>query len=171
MALPLRIGPRRCPVNLENMPTPSLEEVFCLETPVAPPIVVGQDDIHGRRQLISIGDGTVTGKLTGRVMPGGIDSQIIRPDGFTELVARYAIELDDGERIYINNAGVRRITEPQAAAIAATGKIVDPKYVYFAAVPTFETYSEKYRWLEKSIFVCYGVRLLDKVLLRFFEVK
>jgi hypothetical protein len=36
---------------------------------------------------------------------------------------------------------------------------------------TFETYSEKYRWLEKSIFVCYGVRLLDKVLLRFFEVK
>jgi hypothetical protein len=156
---------------MENIPTPSFEEVFRLETSVAPPIVVGQDDVHGRRQLIPIGDGTVTGKMTGRVMPGGVDSQIIRPDGFTELVARYAVELDDGEHIYINNAGVRRITDPEAAALVATGKIVDPKHVYFATVPTFETYSEKYRWLEKSIFVCYGVRLPDKVLLTFYEVR
>jgi Protein of unknown function (DUF3237) len=155
----------------EDVPTPSFAEVFRIEARLAQPIVVGQDNVHGRRQLVRIVEADVTGKLTGHAMPGGVDSQIIRPDGFTELVARYAIELDDGERIYVNNAGVRRISEPEIAALAAAGEIVDPKYVYFVTVPTFETYSEKYRWLERSVFFCYGARTPDKVLLRFFEIK
>jgi hypothetical protein len=165
------IGREGDSVSLDDIPSPTFEETFRLEARVAAPVVVGQDDIHGRRQLIEILDASVTGRLTGHLMPGGVDSQIIRPDGFTELVARYALELDDGERVYINNAGIRRITDPEAAAVAAGGTIVDPRYVYFVTVPTFETYSEEYRWLERSIFFCYGARTPDTVLLRFFEIK
>jgi len=156
-------------MDLNKIPDPQLEEVFRIEIRVNPAIVVGQDNTHGRRQLIEIAEGKVTGKLSGKVMPGGIDSQVIRPDGFTDLVARYALELDDGECVYLNNVGMRRV-DPSVAAEVAAGKIVDPKYVYFVAVPTFETYSEKYRWLEQSVFFSYGARLPDKVLLRFFRI-
>lgn len=156
----------------KSIKEPSLHEVFSIDIQVEKPLVVGQDAEHGRRQMILIkAGGKVSGQITGEVLPHGVDSQIIRPDGFTELVARYAIKLDDGNTIYINNAGVRRISDPEAAKMASQGKIVDPKFVYFATVPTFETYDEKYKWMEKSIFLCYGMRLPDKVLLRFYEVK
>jgi len=148
---------------------PRLEEVFTVEAAVGKPIVVGQDGTHGRRQLIVIEGGTVSGKLSGSVMPGGVDSQIIRPDGFTELVARYAVKLDDGETVYISNTGIRRV-DPSVAGEVAMGKIVDPKYVYFVTIPSFETYDRKYEWLEKSVFICYAMRLPDKVVLRFYEV-
>lgn len=155
-----------------NIKAPSLEEVFSIDIQVEKPLVVGQDAEHGRRQLILIKEGgKVSGKIKGEVLPYGVDSQIIRPDGFTELVARYAIKLEDGNTIYINNAGVRRISDPEAAKQASQGKIVDPKYVYFATISTFEVYNEKYKWMEKSIFICYAMRLPDKVLLRFYEVK
>lgn len=157
-------------MNLSDMFAPQLEYVFSIEVSVDRPVVVGQDDIHGRRQLIPIAGGQVSGKLTGKVLPGGVDSQVIRPDGFTELVARYAIALDDGCSVYIDNAGVRRV-DPAVAGEVANGKIVDPKYVYFVTVPTFEVYDSKYAWLEKSIFLCRGVRLPDKVLLNYYEVK
>jgi hypothetical protein len=153
-----------------DIPIPRLEEAFRVEVKVDPPVVVGQDDKHGRRQLIAITEGVVSGKLNGKVLPCGVDSQIIRPDGFTELVARYGLLLDDGESVYINNSGIRRV-DPSVAAEVAGGKIVDPKYVYFVTVPTFETYSPKYAWLEKSVFICSAIRLPDKVLLRFYEVK
>lgn len=156
----------------KDVKAPTLEEVFSIDIQVEKPLVVGQDAQHGRRQMILIKPGgKVSGKISGEVLPYGVDSQIIRPDGFTELVARYAIKLDDGNTIYINNAGVRRISDPEAAKMAAQGQIVDPKFVYFATIPTFEVYDAKYKWMEKSIFLCYAMRLPDKVLLRFYEVK
>lgn len=100
-------------------------------------------------------------QISGEVLPYGVDSQIIRPDGFTELVARYAIKLDDGNTIYINNAGVRRISDPEAAKMAAQGEIVDRKFVYFATIPTFEVYDAKYKWMEKIDLLCYAMRLPD----------
>lgn len=157
--------------NMDELPTPSIEEIFRLDVRVSPPIVVGQDEVHGRRQLIPIVEGVASGRLNGRILPGGVDSQIIRPDGFTELVARYALELEDGERVYVNNAGIRRVDDPRMAALAAAGQVVDPEYVYFAAIPTFETYSEKYRWLEQSLFFSYGVRFPDRVVLRFYQIR
>ncbi|STZ76594.1 DUF3237 domain-containing protein [Bergeriella denitrificans] len=150
---------------------PTLEPAFMIDIQVAKPLVVGQDAQHGRRQLISITGGKVSGKLKGEVLPYGVDSQVIRPDGFTELTARYAIKLEDGKTVYIDNSGIRRINDPEAAKLVAQGQIVDPKHVYFATVSKFETYSPEYKWLEQSVFICYAVRLPDKVLLKFYEVK
>lgn len=149
---------------------PHLEEIFIVEAQVDAPVVVGQDDKHGRRQLITITGGVVKGRLTGEILPGGVDSQIIHPDGFTELIARYGIQLDDGESIYINNSGVRRV-DPLYADKVARGEIVDPQYVYFVTTPQFETYSSKYKWMEQSIFICYALRLPTKVVLKFYEVR
>ena len=171
-SLLLGVGINASEPTSQDIKAPTLEEVFSIDIQVEKPLVVGQDAEHGRRQMILIKEGgKVSGKIKGEVLPFGVDSQIIRPDGFTELVARYAIKLEDGNTIYINNAGMRRISDPEAAKQAAQGKIVDPKFVYFATIPTFETYNEKYKWMEKSVFICYATRLPDKVLLKFYEVK
>jgi hypothetical protein len=146
------------------------EEVFTIEITVDKPIVVGQDEIVGRRQLIPILSGKVTGEnFNGKVLPGGIDSQIIRPDGRCELSARYAIQLEDGTAIYIENNGIRTVPDKYVEAVK-NGEFVDPNAYYFRTVPTFEVYSEKYRWMNNSIFVCYAKRLPENVLLSFYKV-
>lgn len=156
-------------MDMTLIPKPQLEEVFSIDISVNKPIVVGQDNVSGRRQLIEIIGGKVAGSLSGKVLPGGVDSQIIRPDGFVELSARYAIELDSGQTVYIENNGIRRVA-PEFAKEVAAGKIVDPKHVYFATVPQFEVYDEELGWLTKSVFICYAVRLPESVLLSFYQV-
>ena len=48
-------------------------------------------------------------------------------------------------QIYIDNDGIRHITDPEVAKEAAKGKIIDPKYVYFATTTKFEAYDPKYK--------------------------
>lgn len=146
------------------------EEVFNIEVIVDKPILVGQDDIVGRRQLIPILEGKVSGKdINGKVLPGGIDSQIIRPDGKCELSARYAILLDDGAAIYIENNGIRTVADEYVEDVKQ-GKFIDPSTYYFRTVPRFETYDKKYKWLTSSIFICSATRLPNKVLIKFYKI-
>lgn len=147
-----------------------LEEVFTVEVQVSEPIVVGQDNIVGRRQLIPILKGTISGpEINGVILPGGVDSQIIRPDGKCELSARYAVKLDDGAGIYIENNGIRTVPKECAADVFA-GKFVDPDLYYFCTVPTFEVYSDKYKWLTQNIFFCRATRMPDSVKITFYKV-
>lgn len=146
------------------------EEVFSIEVVVDKPILVGQDDIVGRRQLIPITSGVVSGReFKGKVLPGGVDSQIIRPDGKCELSARYAIQLDDGATIYIENNGIRTVPNEYVNDVKS-GKFVDPSVYYFRTVPTFETYSEKYKWMMECIFICCATRLPENVLIKFYKI-
>ncbi len=146
------------------------EEIFSIHIVVDKPIVVGQDNIVGRRQLIPILSGEVEGNgFKGKVLPGGVDSQIIRPDGKCELSARYAIQLEDGASIYIENNGIRTVPDEYVEDVKS-GKFVDPNVYYFRTVPTFETYDEKYKWMMNHLFVCYATRLPEKVLLKFYKV-
>lgn len=153
-----------------NFREPGLEEIFSISIEVAKPIVIGQDTVNGRRQLIPIVKGEVTGPSgeKGMVLPGGVDSQIIRPDGRCELSARYGILMDDGSGIYVENTGIRTVPEEFVPDVLA-GKFIDPELYYFRTVPQFETYSEKYRWLKNYIIICNAFRLPEKVLLKFYK--
>jgi len=145
-------------------------KAFEIHIQVAAPIVVGQDEVVGRRQLIPILSGTVSGPgIHGEVLPGGVDSQVIRPDGRCELSARYALRLDDGAGIYVENKGIRTVPAPYVAAVKA-GEFVDPQVYYFRTTPTFETFNEKYRWLMNTIFVCKAMRFPDKVVIEFYKI-
>lgn len=153
-----------------NIKEIGLEEVFSITIVVDKPIVVGHDNVVGRRQLIPIISGEVTGNgFIGKVLPGGVDSQIIRPDGKCELSARYAIQLDDGATIYIENNGIRTVPDEYVEDVKS-GKFVDPNAYYFRTIPSFETYNEKYKWMMNHVFVCYATRLPENVLLKFYKV-
>ncbi len=146
------------------MTAPQLQTkyVFTLAIQVGAPIVAG-DFGHGTRRVIPILGGTVRGEgMSGTIFPAGADFQTIRPDGFTELEAKYAFEMDDGAVIYIENIGIR-FGPKQALDRIARGEAVDPALIYFRSVPRFETGAEKYRWLMHNLFIGVGTRHPDRV--------
>lgn len=150
--------------------------VFTIAVRVATPVIVGNDRKAGRRQLIPILDGMFAGEnpvtgapLNGTILPGGVDSQVIFPDGTCRLSARYGVQLDDGSSFYVENNGIRTV-EPQYAETVFSGGFVDPSLYYFRTTPTFEAHDERLAWLARSLFVCSAVRTPDRVLLHFHQV-
>jgi len=153
------------------MTTPQLatKYVFSLSIKVGAPIVAG-DLGYGIRRVIPVLGGTVQGEgIKGTIHSGGADFQIIRPDGFTELEAKYAFELDDGAVVYIENIGVR-FGPKEALDRIAQGEAVDPALIYFRSVPKFETGHPKYRWLMQNLFIGVGARHPDRVELAVHQV-
>lgn len=149
---------------------PSLVFAFELRARVAVPIEVGEV-AHGRRRIIAIEGGTVTGPLLkGRVPAGGADWQVIQEDGFTEIDTRYTIETDQGEIVYVQNAGIRTAA-PEVMRRLLAGELVDPKLVYFRTQPKFETSAPRLQWLARSLFVGVGERFPSEVVIRFFRLE
>ena len=133
------------------------------------------DTPAGRRRFIPITGGTFEGPgfkgmgLRGIVMPGGADAQVIRPDGVTDLVARYTLKADDGTLIYVVNRGLRH-GPPEIMARVAKGESVDPALYYFRTTPVFEVSAGPHDWLNRSIFVGTGARYAAEVHVRYFRV-
>ncbi|MBV5122124.1 DUF3237 domain-containing protein [Bacillus halotolerans] len=151
------------------MKKPVLKKFVSLDIKVDPPITIGETGL-GLRRWIPIRSGTITGGVEGRILPGGADSQIIRADGRTDLSARYVIETADHELIYIENNGIRQVSEPFRTQ-AAADEMIDTEHVYFRTVPTFETGSETYRWLHDRLFIGSAERTPDYVRLDIYEVE
>ncbi|WP_278190026.1 DUF3237 family protein [Rhodococcoides fascians] len=104
---------------------PELIFVAHLSVTVGEPIDVGEV-VDGHRRLVPILGGTVEGPLlSGRVLPGGADHQILRTPTLTELDARYALETDAGERIAVHNIGMRSGAEEDIDALVR-GEHVPP---------------------------------------------
>ncbi len=148
---------------------PTLEFVFEARVKVAPPLELGE--IGGsQRRIVPILGGVVEGpRFKGEVLAGGADWQVIRPDGLTEVLARYVIRAEDGTMIQVVNQGVRRASEPVIRRLLA-GEPVDPSMVYFRARPSFEVGPGPHAWLGQNLFVSAGKRRPDSVEIRFYVV-
>src|SRR5215469_12112521 len=78
---------------------------------------------YGERRVVDILGGRVDGpRLKGKILPGA-DWQIVRPDGVTDLVARYGIESDGGARIQ-RRAAPRSARGPRRARARRDGRAV-----------------------------------------------
>ena len=62
--------------------------------------------------MIPIVGGTLSDGLVGTVLPGGADWNLQRPDGSTELWARYEIRLADGAVVSVTNTAVHAADAP-----------------------------------------------------------
>jgi hypothetical protein len=146
-----------------------LEPLARLVVEVGAPIEIGPTGA-GRRRLIPIVGGTVEGpRLNGRVLPGGVDVQLVRDDGATEVEAHYAIELLDGTRVYVHNRGLR-VASVEDTERLLRGDPVDPARVYFRSTPRFEAPAGPWRWLMHGVFVGRGERRPDRVELEFWRL-
>jgi hypothetical protein len=151
-------------------PAPVLEFAFEAAVSVSPRFSLGQ--VHGgERRVIPITGGTVSGpRLTGTVVPGGADWQLVQPDGLIDLTARYTIAASDGTLIGVVNRGLRH-GPPEVLARLAAGEAVDPGLIYFRTTPVFEAPAGPHAWLARHVFVATGERHPDGVLIRFFVVR
>ncbi|HVL35662.1 MAG TPA: DUF3237 domain-containing protein [Burkholderiales bacterium] len=146
-----------------------LAPLFTAQIELAPLQELGDTPL-GRRRIIGIVGGRFRGaRLAGRVLPGGADWQVIRPDGAADLDARYTLETDDGALIYVCNRGYRH-GPPEVLARLAAGEAVDPAHYYMRTTPRFETGAARYAWLNASICVATGARRAAAVELEVYQV-
>jgi len=98
---------------------------------------------HGTRVTFPITGGTFEGdQLHGKVIPGGDDWTVKRPDGVVELDLRITLETDDAALIFMTFEGIRDDRAPGAP--------------YFRTVPRFETAAPKYDFLNRLLAVGTG---------------
>ncbi len=154
---------------MSSISPPNLQWFANLSVQVAAPLEVGKT-VRGVRRLIPILSGTAQGNgWSARVMPGGADFQLLVNDRLAELDARYVLETDAGDLIYVQNRAVRAAA-PEVMARLVRGEEVDPQQVYFRCSPSFETASASLAWISERLFVGTGVRYPDRVAMQFFEV-
>jgi len=146
-----------------------LQALFKADIELAPAQELGAGPL-GRRRIIAITGGRFVGeRLSGRVLPGGADWQVIRSDGVAELDARYTLETADGALLYVRNRGYRHGPAEVLKRLAA-GENIDPARYYMRTAPLFETGDERYAWLNRIVCVASGARRPAAVELEVFEV-
>ncbi|MEH3047301.1 DUF3237 family protein [Sphingomonas adhaesiva] len=127
-AAPAAVAP---PPRLSQLPLDFAYEAIVTLGPVEQ---VGTTPL-GRRVRIPITGGTFSGpRLSGTILPEGMDWQLIRADGFTVVEAAYLMREADGTLIHIVNKGL-------------AGKD------YVRTTPTFEVPAGKHQWLNEALFL------------------
>lgn len=120
--------------------TPELEYSFTLAVDIAEAETI--ETRSAEREIIPIVGGTVSGEIDGEVLPAGADYAVVGESNDVEVMARYAFETDEGDRVYVENPGIARF--PSGDHETAE---------YFRTKPEFETAASELRWLEESVFV------------------
>lgn len=118
-----------------------LQEITTVNVKIEGP-VESFDCSNGMSKAMISFTGTVEGPyLKGKILPGGVDCQTIDGDRVNRLSARYMVELDNGDRVFIENNGVSYNKDDKN---------------YFMCTPKFMTNSDEYSWLNTDIFVAYA---------------
>lgn len=148
---------------------PELQFFADLSVHVDQPQEVGRT-ARGVRRLIPILGGEATGHgWRARILPGGADFQLLVSDTLAELDARYVLETDAGDLVYVRNRAVRSGPAPLMAKLVR-GEPVDPALIYFRCSPTFETASAALGWIGERMFVGAGARHPERVVMRFWQL-
>ena len=119
--------------------TPSCEFVYEAIVDIADTNSLGQSPM-GQRFIVNILGGEFDGpRLKGKVLPGGADRQLLRPDGVKELDALSEIQTHDGIVITVHNQVIIDMPSPDQQ--------------YACSVVKFRAPEGPYDWLNKRIFV------------------
>jgi uncharacterized protein DUF3237 len=112
----------------------------------------------GQRRVIGIAGGTFDGPLmSGEILPGGADWQILQPDGTALVTARYVLRTRDGELILVNSRGVRT-GPPEVLEALLRGESRDPGEYYFRTAVTLEAGPGDCEWVNRALFLAVAAR-------------
>lgn len=143
--------------------------LFVLRLDVQPYQIVGAGP-GGYRRIGVIPGGKFEGeRLSGEVLPGGADWQIVRSDGATTLDVRLVLKTSDGALIGMNYRGLRH-GPPEVLAQLDKGLPVDPGSYYFRTSALFETAAERCGWINRIVAVGIGNRSAAGVIYSLFEL-
>jgi len=137
---------------------------------VAPAVELGTG-LNGMRRMVHILAGSFEGpRMKGVIPAGGVDWQVVRSDGVTEIEAHYILQTHDGAIIRVVNRGYRH-GPPDVMRRLAQGDPVDPSEYYFRAAPSFEAPTGRYEWLNQNLFLSTGRRFQASVQLDFYQIR
>lgn len=143
--------------------TPELELIARFRVSLGTPLELGRTP-WGRRRVIPIAGGVFEGPLlSGTVLSGGADWQVIHDDGSAAIDTRYTLETNDGALISVATRGVRH-GPPEVLERLASGDTVDPSEYYFRVAIQYETSAPAHVWLNRVVAVASAVRLADEVI-------
>jgi hypothetical protein len=121
------------------------------------------DSQWGRRRVVPITGGDFTGdRLSGVVLAGGADWQVVHADGMITVDTRYTLRTHDGAHIYLSTSGVRH-GEPEVMRRLAAGETVHPSEYYFRLFCRFEAGDPRYLWLNRTMVVASAARTANTV--------
>jgi hypothetical protein len=135
---------------------PALRREMTYRFTIRGPLASTAGSPRGERQYFEMTAGTLTGdRINARVaMPGG-DWMRRSPDGFWRPDVRVQLVTDDAAVILLHYTGLVEQTERFKAA-AEKNQSTAWEDQYMRMVFDFDTGSEKYAWLNKSLFIARG---------------
>jgi hypothetical protein len=108
---------------------------------------------HGLRLFSPTIGGSFEGpELKGKILPGGGDWLLIRPDGVAEMHIREIARTDDEQMIYVSATGLI-VATPEIFQQWQQGQPVEPSRYSMRSVYAFETAAERYAWLNRIVAV------------------
>ena len=150
-------------MTIENRP------LFTLEAEVSAPQTTPEGP-YGERRFIPVTGGKFSGdRISGVMLPGGADCQLVRSDDVVEMDVRCTLNTDDEVIILMKTFGLRH-GSAEVFARMAKGDKVDRSEYYFRELVTFEAPKGKYDWLNRLIAVGIGEQLPELVILDVFEI-
>jgi hypothetical protein len=121
------------------------------------------DTQWGRRRVVPITGGEFTGeRLSGTVLAGGADWQVVHDDGMITVDTRYTLKTHDGAHLYLSTSGVRH-GPPEVMRRLGAGESVDPSEYYFRLFCKFEAGDPRYLWLNHTLVVASAARTANTV--------
>jgi hypothetical protein len=149
---------------------PQFEFAFSVQVEITPKKTFGQLPHGYERAIVEVLDGAFEGpNIKGRVLPGGADWAMVRPDGVLQFDARYTLKEDDGTLIYLQNRGYRW-GSVEAMARMARREEVNPSEYYMRVSPLFEVAPGKHDWLNKYVFFGVADKIPTGNIIRYFKV-
>ena len=152
------------------LPPPALVYMTRVSCEVGAVVSLGGPAKHGERRFVPIGFGSVVGpELNGSLVEGGVDWQVQRADGVTDISAHYVIRAADGALIEVQSDGMRH-GPPEVMLRLARGEAVAPDAYFFRTVMRFTTGHPAWLHLNKVIALAAGQREERRVLLDVWRV-
>ncbi|EBA04573.1 hypothetical protein RB2150_10826 [Rhodobacteraceae bacterium HTCC2150] len=146
-----------------------MRPLFSYVAEVATPQVAPKGP-YGTRRFIPITGGTFMGdRVSGKLLGGGADCQLIRPDGVAEMSVRLPFETDDGVMFLMRGLALRHGSAEVMQRII-NGEDVPSEEYYFRESMIFEAPKGKYDWLNKILAIATGDRRKDTVHINVFEL-
>ncbi len=152
-----------------NEPTLQSRLLGTLTLDMGPAYDVGVTPTGWRRMRVLPSGSLIGPRISAKVLPGGLDAFLRKSDNSMHSDARLTLKTDDGALIYLAYRGVRYGSPAVMQRIEADQPVGDNEY-YLRNVPTFETASPAYEWLNRLIAVGVGRRMPEAVAYTFFEI-
>ncbi|MEX0407453.1 DUF3237 domain-containing protein [Aquibium sp. LZ166] len=131
---------------------------------------IGEVPVGYKRRVVFVTGGTFSGdRLKGKVLPGGGDFLMMRPDGGMHLDVRLVLETDEGERIYMTYVG-RRHGPPEVMERYRNSEPVAYGEDYFRTIIQFETAAPRLTWLNGILGIGAGYRTAEGAVYEVFEI-